>query len=131
MKKIGILNNEISRVISELGHTDQIVICDAGLPIPSSVKRIDLALTPGLPSFMETLRAVLLEMQVEKAYFAEEMKTASPALQQEMESLLAAADLQSVSHEKFKELTKQAKAVIRTGECTPYANVILEAGVIF
>jgi D-ribose pyranase len=131
MKKIGILNSEISKVISELGHTDQIVICDAGLPIPSHVKRIDLALTPGMPSFIDTLQAVLLEMQVERAYLADEMKEASPALLIKTESILANVERKSISHEEFKERTKSAKAIIRTGECTPYANVILEAGVIF
>ncbi|MFY0545854.1 D-ribose pyranase [Brevibacillus sp. H7] len=131
MKKIGILNSEISKVISELGHTDQIVICDAGLPIPDGVKRIDLSLTPGVPSFMSVLLAVLLEMQVERAYFAEELKQSSPETLAQLQEALPDADRKSVSHETFKQMTRQAKAVIRTGECTPYANVILEAGVIF
>jgi D-ribose pyranase len=131
MKKIGILNSEISKVISELGHTDQIVICDAGLPIPDGVKRIDLSLTPGVPSFMSVLLAVLLEMQVERAYFAEELKQSSPETLAQLQEALQDADRKSVSHETFKQMTRQAKAVIRTGECTPYANVILEAGVIF
>jgi D-ribose pyranase len=131
MKKIGILNSEISKVISELGHTDQIVICDAGLPIPEGVKRIDLALTPGVPSFFDALEAVLLEMQVERAIFAEELKQASPETLKRLETALGGVERGSVSHEQFKQMTRQAKAVIRTGECTPYANVILQAGVIF
>jgi D-ribose pyranase len=131
MKKIGILNSEISKVISELGHTDQIVICDAGLPVPEGVKRIDLALTPGVPSFFDALEAVLLEMQVERAVFAEELKQASPETLKRLETVLDGVERESVSHERFKQMTRQAKAVIRTGECTPYANVILQAGVIF
>ncbi|MFM1654664.1 D-ribose pyranase [Brevibacillus sp. B_LB10_24] len=131
MKKTGLLNSELSKVISELGHTDQIVICDAGLPIPPNVKRIDLALTPGLPPFLDTLRAVLLEMQVEKVIVAKEIQTASPDLLKQIDSLLAGVEQASVSHEEFKQRTSQAKAIIRTGECTPYANVILQAGVIF
>lgn len=132
MKKLGILNSEISAVISQLGHTDQIVICDAGLPIPDFVTRIDLAVVPGLPSFFDVLDAVLLEMQVENAIFAEELKTAQPqALSRLAATLATDVQLKSVSHETFKEMTKEAKAIIRTGECTPYANVILQAGVIF
>jgi D-ribose pyranase len=131
MKKIGILNSEISKVISQLGHTDQIVVCDAGLPIPDGVKRIDLALTPGVPSFFDVLEAVLLEMQVERAIIAEELKQASPETLKRLETALGGVQLGSVSHEQFKQMTRQAKAVIRTGECTPYANVILQAGVIF
>jgi D-ribose pyranase len=38
MKRYGILNSHISKVLANLGHTDFIVIADAGLPI-SDVKR--------------------------------------------------------------------------------------------
>ncbi|GAB6172607.1 D-ribose pyranase [Paradesulfitobacterium aromaticivorans] len=131
MKKIGILNSEISRVISELGHMDKIVIADAGLPIPAHVKRIDLALKAGVPSFIETVETVLQEMCVENAYLAQEMESASPAKKEELIAILPGAQIKFISHEELKALTHQAKAVIRTGEFTPYANVILEAGVIF
>lgn len=131
MKKIGILNSEISKVISELGHTDKIVIGDAGLPIPPQVKRIDLALKQGVPSFIETVETVLLEMQVETAYIAKEMQEASPAKREELISLLPGIAIKTMTHEELKALTKEAKAIIRTGEFTPFANVILEAGVIF
>jgi len=131
MKKIGILNSEISEVIGKLGHTDQIVICDSGLPIPDHVKRIDLALKEGVPTFLETLETVLLEMQVESAIVAKEMAVVSADLEASMKETLGKVDLVTVSHEEFKELTKKAKAIIRTGEFTPYANVILQAGVIF
>lgn len=131
MKKIGILNSEISKVISELGHTDTIVVCDSGLPIPPQVKRIDLALKRGVPSFLETLQTVLIEMQVEKAFVATEMETVSPVLKEKLSGILENIEVQTVSHGEFKELTKNAKAIIRTGEFTPYANIILQAGVVF
>lgn len=131
MKKIGILNSEISRVISELGHMDLIVIADAGLPIPSHVKRIDLALKEGVPSFIETVETVLQEMCVEKAYVAHEMGSASATKKEELIAVLPSVQIKVITHEELKALTHQAKAVIRTGEFTPYANVVLEAGVIF
>ncbi|MFD2370687.1 D-ribose pyranase [Brevibacillus sp. GCM10020057] len=131
MKKTGILNGEISAVISRLGHTDQIVICDAGLPIPDYVTRIDLAIVPGLPSFFDVLNAVLLEMQVEKAIYAKELATAQQDTLAKLQAALPGTAMVAVSHEAFKEQTKNAKAIIRTGECTPYANVILQAGVTF
>lgn len=131
MKKTGILNSEISRVIGELGHTDKIVVCDCGLPIPANVKRIDLALKLGTPSFMETLKTILIEMQVEKAYVATEMTAVSPQLVPEIKAELQGVPLITMSHEALKDLTREAKAIIRTGEATPYANIILEAGVIF
>jgi D-ribose pyranase len=131
MKKQGILNSELSALISRLGHTDRIVICDAGLPIPDFVPRIDLAVVPGLPSFFDVLEAVLLEMQVERVIYAEEWQRVNPQAVQRLEAELPGAERDIVSHEAFKQLTREARAVIRTGECTPYANVILQAGVIF
>jgi D-ribose pyranase len=80
MKKGGVLNQPITAVIGGLGHTDTITIADAGLPIPATTQRIDLALTTGVPSFLETLRVVLSEMFVEKAIVAEEMQAVSPQM---------------------------------------------------
>ncbi len=47
MKKGTVLNSEISSVISRLGHTDTLVVCDAGLPVPRSTTRIDMAFNAG------------------------------------------------------------------------------------
>lgn len=131
MKKIGIINSELSRLISELGHTDSIVISDSGLPIPPGVKRIDLALRRGVPGYLQTLETILEEMQVERYTVADEMKKINPELFEQSKQMLDGAEADSVNHEQFKALTRQAKAVIRTGECSPYANVILHAGVTF
>jgi len=131
LKKIGIINSEISRVISELGHMDMIVIADAGLPIPSHVKRIDLALKEGVPSFVETVETVLQEMCVENAYVAQEMESASADKKKELIAVLPAVKIKVITHEELKALTHHAKAVIRTGEFTSYANVVLQAGVVF
>lgn len=131
MKKYGTLNSEITAVLARLGHTDTIVIADCGLPIPDGVRRIDLALTPGLPSFLETLEVVLADMQAEGAVLAAEIVDHNPEVQEKTLLLLDETDVSYVAHEQFKALTGQAKAVIRTGEATPYANIILRAGVIF
>ncbi|WP_243525908.1 D-ribose pyranase [Bacillus pseudomycoides] len=131
MKKHGVLNSEIAAVLASLGHTDTIVIADCGLPIPDDVKRIDLAVELGKPSFLDVLQVVIDDMAVEKITLAEEITTYNAEVNQEVEARLKEAAFEYVSHEQFKECTKQAKAIIRTGEATPYANVILHAGVIF
>jgi D-ribose pyranase len=71
MKKGVLLNADISALISRLGHTDQVVIADAGLPIPAATLRIDLALTQGVPTFLQIVDVVTSEMQVEKAILAQ------------------------------------------------------------
>ena len=131
MKKIGIINQPISAVIAGLGHTDTLVVADAGLPIPAGPERIDLALSAGLPTFLDTLRVVLTEMQVERAIVADEMLAVSPAVYQAVKALLGNTPIDTIPHQTFKEQTRSARAVIRTGEFTPYANIILVAGVVF
>lgn len=131
MKKIGILNCEISNVIASMGHGDLIVIADAGLPIPSSTKRIDLALEKNLPTFLDTVRVILKELQVEEAFIASEMKERNPGIREKLLALLGNVPVREISHEELKKMTQSAKAVIRTGEFSPYANVILKGGVVF
>ena len=131
MKQIGILNQPISSIIAGLGHTGTLVIADAGLPIPPETRRIDLALTEGIPSFLDTLRVVLTEMEVERAIIAEEMLDSSPQVYEAVKEMLGDVPIETVTHLIFKERTRSARAVIRTGEFTPYANVILTAGVVF
>ncbi|OOB88307.1 D-ribose pyranase [Leclercia adecarboxylata] len=139
MKKGTVLNSEVSSVISRLGHTDTLVVCDAGLPIPHSTTRIDLALTQGVPSFMQVLDVVTTEMQVEEAILATEIKQYNPQLH---ETLLGhikqlqqhqgnTIKISYITHEQFKKNTAESQAVIRSGECSPYANIILCAGVTF
>ncbi|MBJ8111121.1 MULTISPECIES: D-ribose pyranase [Bacillus] len=131
MKKHGVLNSEIASVLASLGHTDTIVIADCGLPIPDGVKRIDLAVEIGKPSFLDVLQVVANDMAIEKVTLAEEVINNNAEVNKEIELKLIEPAFEYVSHEQFKEHTKKSKAIIRTGEATPYANVILHAGVIF
>lgn len=135
MKKTGIINADISRVLSYMGHTDRIAVGDCGLPIPEETERIDLALRLGTPRFMEVLEAVLDDMVIEKVVLAEEIKENNPALLAEIQNLLKERELQVpvefISHAQLKEETKSCRAVIRSGENTPYANIILQSACIF
>ena len=132
MKKHGILNSDIARVLATLGHTDCIVIGDCGLPIPDHVERIDLALRVGTPSFSDVLDEVLKDMQVERATFASEARERNAAVLACATTMAGdGIDIDYVAHDALKRLSRDARAVIRTGEATPYANVVLYAGVIF
>ncbi|MFJ7953388.1 D-ribose pyranase [Lysinibacillus sp. NPDC096418] len=129
MKKQGILNRELAGIFAKLGHTDQIVIADCGLPIPNGVTCIDLAYKLGEPSFLTILDTVLDDLEVEHAYLAEEIKTGNSHVYGVVQKKFPQSTY--ITHEQFKEQTKKAKVIIRTGETTPYANVILQSGVIF
>ncbi len=135
MKKTRLLNTAVSRVIAALGHGDMILIADAGMPRPlhaPDVEIIDLALTAGTPTFAEVLDAVLSEMQVQSHVVAQEMLDGQLApLASLNQSAGLTGERQVVSHEALKAMSQHARAFIRTGECTPYANVMLVAGVTF
>lgn len=135
MKRNGILNADISRVLSYMGHTDTLAVGDCGLPIPEETERIDLALKLGVPSFMEVLGEVAREMKIEKIVLAEEIREKNPHILEEILTLVNEMDtecgIEYVSHAELKERTKTCKAVIRTGETTPYANIILQSACLF
>ena len=139
MKKTTILNAQLSHVIATRGHTDMLTICDAGLPIPEFVERIDLALTQGIPRFLDTLYATTSEMFVERAILAEEIKQKNPQILTALLAHLSELEktqgnhipVEYISHEDFKKLSHESKAIVRSGECSPYANIILVSGVPF
>lgn len=131
MKNCRLLNSEIIVTIAQMGHKDTIAVADCGLPIEDTTKRIDIALKKGVPTFLETLIVVLDELEPETAILAEEIKTFSPKLNDEILELLGNIKVDYVSHEEFKKLVGDTKACVRTGECTPYANIILVSAPLF
>ncbi|MEH8118111.1 D-ribose pyranase [Aeromonas allosaccharophila] len=139
MKRGVLLNAPLSALVAQMGHTDEITVCDAGLPIPAGPERIDLALMAGTPSLATVLTALLTDLVVEKVIMASEIKQISPAAHQGLVDQLeahAAAQGKPIAieyclHEEFKTRSRQSKAIVRSGEVTPYANLILCAGVAF
>lgn len=127
------INPALSRVISETGHTDLLVVTDAGLPIPSGSERIDLAYRPGAPAFLDVLDTVLAELVVEGATVSAEVAEKSPELLAALRERFAGMgfEIELLPHVKFKKLSHGARAFVRSGEFTPYANVILHAGVAY
>ena len=133
MKKIGCLHSELSYVISKLGHFDTLTIGDCGLPVPRGVQRIDLAVTYGVPGFFDVFDVVDAEAKFQKVTIASESKTQNPVFYEKITSWAQknGVEVVEVPHEVFKAGTVKSVAVVRTGECKPYSNVILESNVSF
>lgn len=131
MKRTGILHPELARRLAECGHLDEICVADAGLPIPADVPRIDLAYAPGRAPFFDVLDALLGDMVFEGALMAEEAVARSPQMASRLREALGSLPCESISHEDFKKRLARVRLVVRTGEFTPYANVILRCGVPF
>ena len=131
MKKTALLHGGLSQLVASLGHGDLVVIADAGLPVPAGTPCIDLALTRGVPSFEQVLQALLSEMQVERAALAEEALLRSPAFVAQVEGRLPGVPVERLLHDELKRRSAAARAIVRSGEFTPYANLLLYAGVVF
>lgn len=130
MKEKGILNSEISKRLSDLGHTDLIAIGDCGLPIDPA-KKIDISLKLGEPKFIDVLEVLLEDFGCEYYYLAEEIKANNPKQEKDIKNLLNGVEYEYISHENFKKKLQDVKFVIRTGEDTPYSNIILRSKNIF
>jgi len=125
----GIIHAKLAAALAELRHTDLFVISDSGFPTARGVELIDLGVVYGLPPFDRVLDAVLAEEVVEKATMAKETELHNPAQATRIRSHLD--HVSQVSHEELKLMAAQAQFVVRTGEATPYSNVLLQAGVAF
>jgi D-ribose pyranase len=128
MKKGGILNPAICSLLAELGHGDELLIVDAGYPIPSDGHVIDLTLTPGIPRFLDVLRAVADELVIEAITVAAEITEYSPKLYQEILKIVGDVAVDEVPHHEFKEQSEGVKGIIRSAEFTLYANVRITSG---
>lgn len=132
MRRSGLLHAELNRVVAAMGHTDTLVIGDVGLPVPPGVPCIDLAVVPGTPSFASVFDAVYAELAVERVTIASEIHARNRAMV-DLSARLRGDGIgtDEVPHDELKRLCARAVAVVRTGETSPYANVILHAGVTF
>ena len=131
MKKDRLLNPAILSEVAALGHTDYLCIADCGLPIPAGVKVIDVSVTSGIPSFLDVLKAVESELVVESYILASEIDKANADTLHGIRGILLGKQCVKVPHEEFKKRTARAKCIIRTGETSSYANIILVGGVNF
>lgn len=132
MKKGGILNPAICSLLAELGHLDEMLIVDAGYPLPPDSHVIDLTLTPGIPRFLDVLRAVAEELVIEGVTVATEIREESPKMYQAILEILGEdVEIDEVAHHEFKEQSMGVKGVIRTAEFTPFSNVRILCGSAF
>ncbi len=131
MKKRGILNAQLAGYIAALGHKDLFMIGDAGMPIPAGVPIVDLILKAGVPTFEQTLDAVLDEACVEGYTIAEEIIENNPRLLTYIREKLPDAEETMITHTELKQMSAGIKFAVRTGEFSPYPNIILRAGVAF
>ena len=114
MKKNGIINSDISKVLSYMRHTDLICISDLGLPCPENIKTIDLSLKLGYPSFIEVLSEIIKDIKIEHIILAEEIKDNNKKVYNKILSMFKDISKEYISHTDFKNKISYCKAIIRT-----------------
>ncbi|TDE08619.1 D-ribose pyranase [Jiangella asiatica] len=129
MRADGLWHPRLAGLVAGFGHTQTLVVADPGLPVPTGVECVDLVWARNEPRMLPVLAAVLGELVVESATWASEAD--DPGLLAGLERLLGARTTDRIPHDELKRRVAGARAVVRTGEATPYANVILTAGVPF
>lgn len=128
MKKTGILHPEMSHLVASMGHTDLVVIADKGFPIPNNISRIDLGFLENHPTVLQVLKALSIEMGIDRIIITQEMEDISPDRVKELKSLYPNLIIEKVSHQELKNLTLESKTAIKTGDSCPYSNLIVVSG---
>ncbi len=129
MKEVGILNRDIAAVISAQGHGDLLMIADAGFAIPLGVEVIDISLSENKPLVMDVLVELSRFFSVEKMYLSRETQEISPTHFKKVSAAFGDhVEVEILEHEDLQKMSREVKAVIRTGDFTAYGNVILVSG---
>lgn len=129
MKQNGILHPELLDLIAAAGHGDVIVLADAGLRIPPTTARLDLAITCGVPTMAQVVEAVKQELVIEAATVATEFEDWNPDVYNDVVSRLPVEPDAKPHLELMAEMAGTAFAYVKTGECSAYSSVALVCGV--
>lgn len=128
MKKIGTFNMCLSTAIAEMGHRDEMTVCDPGFPIPRGPLRVDLALRRNIPRLLDVLTVLSEELTIEKIIAATEVQEASPQVLDWIRQCYPEAELMFLPHWDLQKRSSNSKCIVRTGEITSYSSIILVSG---
>ena len=131
MKKGGILNPAICSLLAELGHLDELLIVDAGYPLPPDGHVIDLTLTPGIPGSSTSSAPWPRNWSSSRSPSRPRSRSTAPSFIKRVLKIVGEVDVDEVPHHEFKEQSLAVKGIIRTAEFTPYANVRILCGSAF
>jgi len=128
MLKSGILNPSINSLLSRIRHTNTLVIADRGFPYWPQIETLDISLVDDIPRVLDVLAAVRANFVIGRAFMADEFRAANmPETQQAFAKALSGIDITFEPHIDFKKRVPHAIGLIRTGDTTQYANMIIES----
>jgi D-ribose pyranase len=128
MLKTGILNPQLNSLISRVRHTNTLVIADRGFPFWPMIEIVDISLVDDVPTVLQVLAALRSNYVIGKAFMAQEfLRNNQPKTRAAFARALAGIELKHEPHVEFKKRIPNAIGLIRTGDTTQYANIILES----
>jgi D-ribose pyranase len=128
MLKVGILNPAINALLSRARHTNTLVIADRGFPFWPQIETIDISLVDDVPRVLDVLGAIRANFNVGRVIMADEFLTHNTAaVRKRFDAALDGISLVFEPHAALKQRVPSAIGLIRTGDTTQYANMILES----
>ncbi len=137
-----ILTPDLLKVLMEMGHDDAIVLVDANFTAVRLAQGKPLLRLPGIPmvSAVQAIASVLPLVADENHPVGFMQVSGSPqgyrsALHREVlalvePSFLPGQSTEAIDRYAFYERTRQAYAIVVTGELQPFGNFLLRKGVI-
>lgn len=127
MKKRGIINSKLMEELTKVRHQEQIMICDAGFPVPEDRILVDVSLVAGFPTVEQVLKAVCSEMLLEEILYPEVFTKMRPEFYAMIQTNFTGQKLTLVHNEEWRETAyaSQVRLYIRTGDVLPCSNIIV------
>ena len=128
MLKTGILNPRINWLLSRVRHTNILVLADRGFPCWPMIETVDVSVVDDLPTVLQLLGAIRPNFRIGKAWMAREfLKHNDAQTRGAFAQALSGIQLKHEAHVELKKRVPRAIGLIRTGDTTQYANIILES----
>jgi L-fucose mutarotase len=132
------ISPDLMHVLLSMGHGDEIVLADGNFPAATHAKRLVRADGHGVPDILAAIAPFFpLDAYVDDraVVMATVEDIPEPPIWQEFRRVLAetegeAAELTPIERYAFYSRSRDAFAVVATGESAVYANLILKKGVV-
>jgi D-ribose pyranase len=128
MLQSGILNPHVLDLVARIRHTNTLVIADWAFPFWREIETVDISLTHGIPTVLDVLDLLTPVFKIGRIWQAEEFVACNtPETVARFVKSFGDIPLTREAHVDFKKRVPHAIGLIRTGDPTPYGNVIIES----
>jgi len=127
----GILNPQINSLLARVRHTNMLVIAERGFPFWPMIETVDISLVDDVPTVLQVFQAIRSNFEIGEILIAQEfIKANTPDVCKAFADATTPIPLQYEAHMDLKKRVPGAIGLIRTGDTTQYANIVLVSGPI-